>query len=208
MRKRKKPWKETVKRTRSLLYLLNKLIAEQEKIEDQNRIWITFPEKYYKRKRVIRKVLSQQQQIFHTRKSVLGRIVSIAKSYIRPIVRGKEVKQVEFGAKVNMIQFDGINFIEHISFDAFNEGTRLINSIWYSRTLFGKITHISADDIYATNANRTYCKKHKITTNFKRKGRAGKHEDHRQIIAQELRKERAIRMEGSFGTDYVNYMIM
>jgi len=207
MRKRKKPWKETTKRTRSLLYLLNKLIKLQGKIEDQNRIWIKFPEKYYTKKSVICKVLSQQNQIFHTRKSVPDRIVSIAKSYVRPIVRGKEVKSVEFGAKVNMIQFDGINFIEHLSFKPFNEGTRLINSVWYSRALFGKITHISADDIYATNANRTYCSTQKITTNFKRKGRAGKHEDHRQIMAMELRKERATRMEGSFGTEKQHYSL-
>jgi|TARA_B100000315_G_C14530907_1_gene566110 hypothetical protein len=207
MRMRKKPWKATIKRTRSLLYLLNKLIELQEKIEDQKRSRIRFPEKYYTRKRVIRKVLSQQKQIFLTKKSVPDRIVSIAKSYVRPIVRGKEVKSVEFGAKVNMIQFDGINFIEHLSFKPFNEGTRLINSVWYSRTLFGKITHLSADDIYATNANRTYCSNQKITTNFKRKGRAGKHEDHRQIMAMELRKERATRMEGSFGTEKQHYSL-
>ncbi len=48
--------------------------------------------------------------------SVPDRIVSIAKSYVRPIVRGKEIKKVEFGAKVNMTQVDGINFIEHLSF--------------------------------------------------------------------------------------------
>jgi len=64
---------------------------------------------------------------------------------------------VEFGAKANMIQVDGINFIEHLSFDAFNEGIMLQDSIWYSRSLFGKITHISADDIYASNANRKWC---------------------------------------------------
>ena len=206
MRMRKKPWKQTTKRTRSLLYLLNKLIEEQDKIEDQNRIYLQFPEKYYKKRRVIRKVLSQQQEMFTTGShSVPDRIVSISKSYIRPIVRGKEVKKVEFGAKVNMIQVDGINFIEHLSFDAFNEGVRLIESVRYSRTLFGKITHISADDIYATNANRKWCTAQKITTNFKRKGRAGKHEDHRQIIAAELRKERATRMEGSFGTEKQHY---
>ena len=151
--------------------------------------------------------MTQQEQIFNTDKSVPDRIVSIAKSYVRPIVRGKEVKSVEFGAKVNMIQVDGINFIEHLSFKPFNEGTRLINSIWYGRTLFGKITHISADDIYATNANRKYCSSQKIITNFKRKGRAGKHEDHRQIIASELRKERATRMEGSFGTEKQHYSL-
>jgi hypothetical protein len=207
MRMRKKPWQETRKRTRSLLYLLNKLIELQDKIEDQHRIWVKFPEKYYTKRRVIRKVLSQQTKIFETGKSVPDRIVSISKSYVRPIVRGKEVKKVEFGAKVNMIQFDGINFIDHISFDPFNESTLFINSIRYSRTLFGKITHISADDIYATNANRKYCKSQNITTNFKRKGRAGKHEEHRRIIASELRKERASRMEGSFGTEKQHYSL-
>lgn len=64
MRKRKKTWKETRVRIRSLLHLLNKLIEQQDKIGDQNRIWIKFPEKYYKRERIIRKVLSQQQHMF------------------------------------------------------------------------------------------------------------------------------------------------
>lgn len=106
-----------------------------------------------------------------------------------------------------MIQAGGINFIEHISFNAFNEGTRLINSIRYGRSLLGKLTHISADDIYATNANRKYCTSQNIITNFKRKGRVGKHEEHRQIIARELRKERATRMEGSFGTEKQHYSL-
>jgi hypothetical protein len=208
MRMRRKPWKQTIKRTRSLLYLLNKLIEEQDKIEDQHRIYLKFPEKYYEKRRVIRKVLSQQQEMFTTgSRSVPDRIVSISKSYIRPIVRGKEVKKVEFGAKVNMLQFDGINFIEHLSFDAFNEGPRLIESVRYSRSLFGKITHISADDIYASNANRKWCTSQEITTNFKRKGRPGKHEEHRQIMAAELRKERATRMEGSFGTEKQHYSL-
>jgi len=206
-RMRKKPWKQTVKRTRSLLYLLNKLLEEQEKIHDQHRIQMKFPDKYYQKKRVIWKVLSQQRKIFETGGSVPDRILSISKSYVRPIVRGKEAKSVEFGAKVNMLQFDGINFIEHLSFDPFHEGNRLIESIRYSRILFGKITHVSADDIYATNVNRKWCTGQGITTNFKRKGRAGKFEDQRQIIASELRKERATRMEDSFGTEKQHYSL-
>src|SRR6266567_1809560 len=74
------------------------------------------------------------------------------------IIRGKETKTVEFGAKVNVLQIDGINFIEHLSYDAFNEGTRLQSGIFLQRKLFGKCTHQSADQIYATNANRKYCK--------------------------------------------------
>jgi hypothetical protein len=203
--KRKKTYKETLKRTRSLLYLLGKIVVLLRGIENLYQDQLNLPRRYHEKIKTIRKVLKQQQIIFETGMSVPDRIVSISKSYIRPIVRGKEVKAVEFGAKVNMIQFDGINFIEHLSFNAFNEGTRLVKSIRYGRSLFGKITHISADDIYATNANRKYSTAAHIVTNFKRKGRAGKHEEHRQIISRELRKERTIRMEGSFGTEKEHY---
>ena len=203
--KRKKTHKDTIKRCRSLLYLLEKILDLLRGIEDQYQQHLDLPKGYYTKIKIIRKVLKQQKEMFETGGSVPDRIVSISKSYIRPIVRGKETKAVEFGAKVNMIQFDGINFIEHLSFNAFNEGTRLIKSIRYGRSLFGKITHISADDIYATNANRKYSTAAHIVTNFKRKGRAGKHEAHRQIICRELRKERTIRMEGSFGTEKEHY---
>jgi hypothetical protein len=203
--KRKRTHKETAKRIRSLLYLLDKIIGLLKDIENQYQEQLELPDRYYTKIKIIRKVLKQQREMFKTGKSVPERIVSISKSYIRPIVRGKEVKAVEFGAKVNMIQFDGINFIEHLSFKAFNEGTRLVKSIRYGRSLFGKITHISADDIYATNTNRKYSTAAHIVTNFKRKGRAGKHEEHRKIISRELRKERTIRMEGSFGTEKEHY---
>jgi hypothetical protein len=203
--KRKKTHKEIDKRTRSLLYLLEKIVMLLKGIENQYQGQFVLPRGYYEKIKTIRKVLKQQQEIFETGKSVPDRIVSISKAYIRPIVRCKEVKAVEFGAKVNMIQFDGINFIEHLSFNASNEGTRLVKSIRYGRSLFGKITHISADDIYATNANRKNSTAAHIVTNFKRNGRVGKHEEHRQIISRELRKQRTIRMEGSFGTEKEHY---
>jgi len=113
----------------------------------------TMPDRYYRQIRIITTVLSQQQEIFETGQSVPDRIVSLSKAYIRPIVRGKEIKPVEFGAKVNMIQFGGINFIEHISFSAFHEGIRLKQSVRYGRELVGKITHLSGDDIYANNGS-------------------------------------------------------
>lgn len=204
-RKRRKPKKERIKRTRSLLYLLNKLNGLLNDLEDLYQDRIELPDKYYHKRKIIRKVYRQQKQIFETGESLPNRIVSISKSYIRPIVRGKETKKVEFGAKVNMIQVDGINFIEHLNFDAFHEGNRLISSIWLNRNLFGKTSHISADAIYATNKNRKYCTSNSITTNFSRKGRAGKFEEHRKAISKELNIERATRMEGSFGIEKEHY---
>lgn len=206
-RKRRKPRKDTRVRTRSLLYLLNKLNGLLDELEDQYQSCIELPGKYYHKRKVIRKVYRQQKQIFETGNSLPNRIVSISKSYIRPIVRGKETKKVEFGAKVNMIQVDGINFIEYLSFNPFHEGNRLIASIWQSQHLFGRTSHISADAIYATNKNRKYCTSNHIITNFSRKGRAGKHEQHRKAISKELNKERATRMEGSFGTEKEHYSL-
>lgn len=204
-RKRRKSKKERRVLTRSLLHLLNKLLFLLEETQRNHSDEFTMPARYYRQIKIVTRVLSQQQEIFETGKSVPDRIVSLSKSYIRPIVRGKEVKPVEFGAKVNMIQFGGINFIEHISFSAFHEGIRLKQSVRYGRELVGKLTHLSGDDIYATNANRTYCKKENIVHGFKRKGRAGKHEEHLKILHSVLRKERATRMEGSFGTEKEHY---
>ena len=89
------------------------------------------------------------------RESVKDRIVSISKPYVRPIVRGKEVKSVEFGAKCNNIQVDGLSFIEKLSFNAFNEGTRLTHCLKMHRKLFGvEAKKVGGDAGYAGSANR------------------------------------------------------
>lgn len=124
------------------------------------------PARYYRQIKIITTVLSQQQEILDTGKSVPDHIVSPSKSYIGPISRGKKVKLVEFRANVNMSQFVKGNFIGQISFTAFHEGIRLKQSVRYGRELVGKLRLLSGDDIHATNANRTYCKKENITHGF------------------------------------------
>lgn len=186
-----------------LLEKINDLLGELEK-----QLENTFTEKYWQRRTSSQKVLQQQKSYFHTGQSPKNRIVSIDKPYIRPIVRGKEVKKVEFGAKLNKIQIDGISFIEHLSFDAFNEGVRLQKSIWCTQKLFGKkVKVVGADRIYATNANRTYVTKNGIKTDFKRKGKPSKHKDQYEQLAHMITKERATRLEGSFGTDKEHFLL-
>lgn len=204
-RKRKKSVKERTVLIRSLLHLLEKLLLQMEDIRQQYDNQMNFSHRYCQRVDIIEKVLEQQQEMFRSGESIPDRIVSIDKSYIRPIVRGKEVKTVEFGAKVNMIQFDGINFIEHLSFDAFHEGIRLKQSVRYGRELVGRISHLSGDDIYATNANRTWCKEQGIIHGFKPKGRTGKNAGQQKVLNTQLRKQRATVMEGSFGTEKEHY---
>jgi len=189
---------------RSLLLLLAKIDGELNKLEKKYKL--EMPKKYHRRRSTIKKIYEQQHLIFHTGEKPKGRIVSIDKDYLRPIVRGKEVKPVEFGAKVNKYQIDGISFIEHLDFNAFHEGNRFQDTIFKAQRLTKTKTRIAgADAIYATNKNRKFATKYKINTDFKRKGKAGKNEKQRQQMAALIQKERATRLEGSFGKEKEHY---
>jgi len=193
--------------TRALLRLLAKLIKELDGLEKNYGI-VSKHERYEKRRQTIRTILNQQGPKFYEGVRPKNAVVSIDKPHIRPIVRGKETKQVEFGAKVHKLQIDGIGFIEHISFDAFNEGIRLKQTIYKAQ----KLTHtqvklLGADSIYANNTNRKYVTQNRIQTDFKPKGRAGRHKEHKSQIAKMITKERASRLEGSFGTDKEYFLL-
>ena len=132
--------------------------------------------------------------------------MSISKPYVRPIVRGKEVKSVEFGAKCNNIQVDGLSFIEKLSFNAFNEGTRLTHCLKMHRKLFGvDAKKVGGDAGYAGSANRGYCKDRGIQTSFVKRGRPSLDKIENDSIGNELARVRATRMEGSFGTQKEHY---
>ena len=193
--------------TRRLLQLLEKLLDQLELLHSSYRNRLTLSSDYQRRFSVIQTVLEQGKNLFAGKK-VSNRIVSIERHYLRPIIRGKETKSVEFGAKVNNIQIDGISFIEHISFKAFNEGVRLKDCIHLQQQLTGvRVKALAADSIYANNANRKFCTKYHISTSFKRKGRAAKDEPLRKILRSELSRERATRLEGSFGTQKQHYSL-
>ena len=205
LRKRRKSQTRMI--TRRLLQLLEKLLDQLEQIHSSYRNRLTLSSDYQRRFSVIQMVLEQGKNLFAGKK-VSNRIVSIDRHYLRPIIRGKETKSVEFGAKVNNIQIDGISFIEHISFKAFNEGVRLKDCIHLQQQLTKvRVKALAADSIYANNANRKFCTKYHISTSFKRKGRAAKDEPLRKILRSELSRERATRLEGSFGTQKQHYSL-
>jgi hypothetical protein len=100
------------------------------------------------------------QKRIHT---IDDRIVSLHMPFVRPIVRGKAKADVEFGAKLAISIKDGFSYMESLSFDAFNEGTTLIQSVENYRKKFGCYPEaVMADKIYRTRDNLQYCKKHHI----------------------------------------------
>lgn len=206
-KKRKRKASRTRMLKRRLLHLLEKLLRQTSELHRTYGHKLTLSADYQKRLSIVKKVLSQEKELFAGKK-VSERIVSIDRHYLRPIVRGKEIKSVEFGAKVNNIQIDGISFIEHLSFKAFNEGIRLKDCIRLQQKLTKKrVTAVAADSIYANNANRKFCTKYGIATSFVRKGRAARDEKLRKILRSELSRERATRLEGSFGTQKQHYSL-
>jgi hypothetical protein len=192
--------------TRSLLHLLNKLNSFLDTIEKTHSF--IMPGKYYDRRAVIKKIHTQQYGLFHKGINPKNTIVSIGKSYLRPIVRGKEIKGVEFGAKLNKLQIDGINFVQKISFDNFNEGTQFKNTIYKAQGLTRKkVKIVGADAIYATNKNRVFATSNGIATDFKPKGRPSKDHKIKKQLARIITKERATRLEGSFGKEKEHYYL-
>jgi transposase, IS5 family len=150
----------------------------------------------------------QQQQLYLTGEpKVQGRIVSLHKPYVRPIIRGKQAKPVEFGCKVHLLQIGGINFIEHLSYENFNEGTRLISTIALQQRYGGACHQLGADRIYATNANRRYCTELHIATCFIPKGKEGKQGEQKASMRSVLAKVRSSFMEGSLGNEKNHYAL-
>jgi hypothetical protein len=205
--KQRKPKRSsTQKMRRRLLSLLLKLRTQWNGIRKRFYYDIRLTDNQERRLLAIKEVYKQQKELFE-RKEVKHLIVSIDRPYIRPIVRGKENKRVEFGAKVNNIQIDGVSFIEHHSFEAFNEGVRVEQCIKYHKELTGvDVKQFGGDTIYANNASRNYCSEHGITTCFARKGPKPKDEDvDTSTTRRILGNLRATVMEGSFGNQKQHY---
>ena len=122
---------------------------------------------------VIRTLYSQQEYMYRTRThKVEDRIVSLHQSWVRPIVRGKQTADVEFGAKVEMSVVDGYLRIEDLRWDAYNESTTLQQSVEDYRKAYGHYpARVLADTIFRTRDNLQYCKDHGIHLNGPKLGK-------------------------------------
>ena len=126
--------------------------------------------------------------------SVEHRIVSIHQPHVRPIVRGKTNANVEFGAKIQMSIMNGITFLEDLSWEAFNEGTRLISTVENYKRRFGYYPQkVFADKIYCNRDNRAKLKERKIILVAKPLGRPS------LAVDNHIRPGERNPIEGKFG---------
>lgn len=152
---------------------------------------------------VIRNLYEQQKEMYDKRTHSVGdRIVSLNHPHVRPIVRGKATAPVEFGVKVEFSLVDGYARVEKLSWDAFNEGGTLQESVKRFKADTGRYpTRILADKIFRTRENLDYCKKHHIGMSGPKLGRSPKD---KALYREQLRMEREesserSAIEGTFG---------
>lgn len=151
----------------------------------------------------IQKLFDQQKSMYDNRvHTIEERIVSISQPHVRPIVRGKKTAATEFGAKVAISVVNGFAWIEKLSWDAFNEGKTLIESVetYMKRTGYYPESVI-ADKIYRNRENLQYCKAHGIRLNGPRLGRPPEDKKERLEERRLEKQEAGIRnaVEGKFG---------
>src|ERR1700722_11517578 len=205
-KRRKKSRRQFKKICKLILKYLLRLIDQLDELLKKHNVVLSIGQ--HRRLDTILKMKEQQWALHYGKQATVpNRIVSLHKPYVRPIVRGKEVKPVEFGAKVNMLLVDGISFIEHLSYNNFNEGTRLQSAIELQQRYFGACHQMGADAIYATNENRRYCTKNNIATSFIAKGNQGQLKDQKSQMRSILGKVRSTVLEGSFGNEKNHYQM-
>ena len=91
--------------------------------------------------------------------SIENRIVSLTPPHIRPIVRVKAGKSVEFGAKMSASCRNGYVFLDRISWDNFNESLDLKTQVEELKRFTGYAPEsIHVARIYRRQSNRAWCK--------------------------------------------------
>jgi len=164
--KKKKASKASLRKT--LRYLLNCTKRNLGHINDMLDLLDgrAFPlaHKYQRQLWIIHTLYEQQRGMYQAdSRRCDDRIVSISQPHVRPIVRGKTGKAVEFGAKLGLSLFGGYLTHQTISWDAYNEGSDLQHQAETYRLLTGHYPElIQCDKIYHTNDNRTWCRRNNI----------------------------------------------
>ncbi|MCK5353879.1 MAG: transposase, partial [Methyloprofundus sp.] len=165
---------------------------------------------------VIQHLYAQQWDMYQTRtRRCDHRIVSISQPYVRPIIRGKQNKAVEFGAKLSVsLNGDGLARVDHLRWDAFHEGLDLKSQVEAFHHRTGRYPEkVLADPLYGTRANRSYLKQKGIHFAGKPLGRPKKVTAENRDELKQLKAQRRmdylqrIPIEGKFGQGKSGYRL-
>jgi hypothetical protein len=215
-KQKKKSGKNLRKAVRKQLNYLNRNIGHIESLldeiagnefplpyKDQRIYWII--QEIYREQKAMRDAHSH---------SISDRIVSISQPHVRPVLRGKAKKKIEFGAKLGVSLINGYAFVDTISWDAYNEAQDLIKQVENFKERFGHYPEaVLADNIYGTKKNRDYLRDKGILFSGKPLGRPKKEtaENKEDLRKEKRRKKQEYReripIEGKFGQGKNGYRL-
>jgi hypothetical protein len=198
---KKKTRKDIRKGLRSQLqYVARDIKYINKLLEEHTGLKKALDKRDWKILQVIHEVYRQQHEMFtEDKRSIEHRIVSLYQPHVRPMPRGKDRVQTEFGSKQLVMLKDGYAHVHTISWDNFNEGTRLKQCAEAYKKIYGCYPEkISADAIFGNRANREFLKEKGIRFVGKQLGRPPKMTGAEK---RKLQKEMAGRnqIEGKFG---------
>ena len=177
---------------------------------------VPLPHGLLRRYWVIQHVYAQQWAMYQSKTQRCDhRIVSISQPYVRPMVRGKLNKPVEFGAKLSVsLTGDGLARVDHLRWDAFHEGGDLKTQVEAYRGRYGHNPDVVlGDPIYGTRENRRYLKQLGIRFAGKPLGRPRKLTEANREALRRLKTQRRddyrqrIPIEGKFGQGKGGYRL-
>ena len=165
---------------------------------------------------VLPHLFGQQYEMYttHTRRCD-DRIVSISQPYIRPIIRGKQGKAVEFGAKISVsLTGRGLAHVDKLHWNAQHEGHDLQSQVEAYKKRYGCYPEVViADTAYGSRDNRSFLKQRDIRFAGKPLGRPPKitpeNEDEMKRLKAQRRQEyrQRIPIEGKFGQGKHGYRL-
>lgn len=184
--KKRRPSRQERRRAiaKQLQYIKRNLFQIEKLINSGADLSKLSPRKY-KMLLVITTVYRQQLWMYENESNRIDdRIVSISQPHIRPIVRGKAGKPVEFGAKISVSYFDQYVFLDHLSWDNFNESGDFKTQVEAYKNFTGYYpSSVHVDRIYRTRENRAWCKERGIRISGPPLGRPPKN------ISKEIKKQ-------------------
>jgi len=177
---------------------IDKMLNEVEHVQKK------FPLKHRDQKIywVMQHLYDQQMHMYRSKvHKCSDRIVNIYQPYVRPMVRGKDRTDMEFGAKINISEVDGFVRCNHIGWDNYDEGGDLQKQVEDFKQLYGCYPELLLGDRkYLTRENRNYLKSMGIRIVGKPLGRPPK-QKLTGYQKYKTRKEQNMRnhVEGKFG---------
>ena len=161
------------------------------KKEEQRQLW------------VITTLFGQQKEMYDNRTHICkDRIVSIHQPHVRPIKRGKQKSDTEFGSKLGVSLDHGIARVNTLSWDAYNESSDFKKQVEQYKQLHGYYPElVQVDKIYHTAANRKWAKERGIRITAEPLGRKPAKKKTSYYQKRKRKKEATERnhIEGKFG---------